>query len=246
MRSERKEKRKDIPIWLWCWERLKAGGEGDDRGWDGWMASWTQRTWVWVNFGSWWWTGRSGMLQSMGSQRIRHDWVTELNWTHLNAEFQRIARRDVKDLKDSDNHDGVNTHLEPDILECEVKWALRRKASLWTKLVEVMEFQLSYFKSWKMMLWKCFTQYASKLGKLSSGHSSGKSFSSSHVWMWVLDHKKAERLRIDAFELLNWCFWIFLEKILESPLDCKEIKSVNSKGNQSWIFIGRIMLKLKL
>ena len=102
-----------------------------------------------------------------------------------------------------------------------------------------MEFQLSYFKSWKMMLWKCFTQYASKLGKLSSGHSSGKSFSSSHVWMWVLDHKKAERLRIDAFELLNWCFWIFLEKILESPLDCKEIKSVNSKGNQSWIFIGR-------
>ena len=89
------------------------------------------------------------------------------------------------------------------------------------------------------MLWKCFTQYASKLGKLSSGHSSGKSFSSSHVWMWVLDHKKAERLRIDAFELLNWCFWIFLEKILESPLDCKEIQPVHPKGDQSWVFIGR-------
>ena len=64
----------------WCWEGLKAGGEGDDRGWDGWMASLTQWTWVWVDSRSWWWTGRPGVLQSMGLQRIRHDWVTELNW----------------------------------------------------------------------------------------------------------------------------------------------------------------------
>ena len=63
----------------WCWERLKVGGEGDDRGWDGWMASLTQWTWVWVNPGSRWWTGRPGMLQSMGSQRVRHDWATDLN-----------------------------------------------------------------------------------------------------------------------------------------------------------------------
>ena len=62
----------------WCWERLKVGGEGDDRGWDGWMASWTQWTWGWVNSGSWWWTGRPGVLQSLGSQRVRHDWATEL------------------------------------------------------------------------------------------------------------------------------------------------------------------------
>ena len=66
---------------LWCWERLTAGGEGDNRGWDGWMASPTQRTWVWVDSGSWWWTGRPGMLQFMGSQRVGHDWATELNWT---------------------------------------------------------------------------------------------------------------------------------------------------------------------
>ena len=65
----------------WWWERLKAGGEGDDRGWDGWMASLTRWTWVWVNSGSWWWTGRSGVLRFMGSQRVGHDWVTELNWT---------------------------------------------------------------------------------------------------------------------------------------------------------------------
>ena len=60
-----------------CWERLKAGGEGDDRGWDGWMASLTRWTWVWVNSGSWWWTGRLGVLQFMGSQRVGHDWATE-------------------------------------------------------------------------------------------------------------------------------------------------------------------------
>ena len=59
---------------------MKAGGEGGGRGWDSWMASLTQRTWVWVNSRSWWWTGRSGMLWSMGLQRVGHDWTTELNW----------------------------------------------------------------------------------------------------------------------------------------------------------------------
>ena len=65
----------------WWWESLKARGEGDDRGWDGWMASPTQWTRVWVNSGSWWWTGRPGVLQSMGSKRAGHNWATELNWT---------------------------------------------------------------------------------------------------------------------------------------------------------------------
>ena len=63
----------------WCWERLRAGGEVDNRGWDGWMASPTQWTWVWVDSGRWWWTGRPGMLQFMGLQKVGHDWVTELN-----------------------------------------------------------------------------------------------------------------------------------------------------------------------
>ena len=65
----------------WCCERLKAGGEGDDRRWDGWMASQTRWTWVWVDSGSWWWTGRPGVLRFTGSQRVGHDWATELNWT---------------------------------------------------------------------------------------------------------------------------------------------------------------------
>ena len=69
----------------WCWEGLGAGGEGDDRAWDGWMASPTRWTWVWVNSGSWWWTGRPGVLRFMGSQRVGHNWATELNWTILSV-----------------------------------------------------------------------------------------------------------------------------------------------------------------
>ena len=76
----------DVKSWLirkdWCWERLKAG-EGGDRGRDGWMASLTQWAWVWVSSGSWWWTGKLGMLQSMGSQRVGHYWATELNWMYV-------------------------------------------------------------------------------------------------------------------------------------------------------------------
>ena len=64
----------------WCWERLSAGGEGDDRGWDGWMTSLTHWTWIWVDSGSWWWTRRPGVLWFMGSQRVGHDWVTKPNW----------------------------------------------------------------------------------------------------------------------------------------------------------------------
>ena len=62
------------------WEGLGAGEEGDDRGWDGWMASLTQWKWIWVNSGSWWWTGRPGVLRFTGLQRVGHNWATELNW----------------------------------------------------------------------------------------------------------------------------------------------------------------------
>ena len=66
--------------------KTEAGRRGDNRGWDGWMVSPTQWAWVWVNSRSWWWTGRPGVLQSMGSQRVGHDWGTELNWTVLGAD----------------------------------------------------------------------------------------------------------------------------------------------------------------
>ena len=77
----------------WCWERLKAGGEGDDRGWDNWMASPTQWRWVWVNR-SWWEIGRPGVLQSEGSQRVGHYWATELNW-FWNHVSNRNAFKDI-------------------------------------------------------------------------------------------------------------------------------------------------------
>ena len=76
--------REELTHWKrpWCWEGLGAGGEANNRGWDGCMASPTRWAWVWVNSGSWWWTGRPGVLWFMGSQRVRHDWVTELtDWT---------------------------------------------------------------------------------------------------------------------------------------------------------------------
>ena len=65
---------------FWCWERLKTRREGNDRGWNGWMASPTGWTWVWVSSRSWWWTGKPDMLQSLGSQRVEHSWVAALNW----------------------------------------------------------------------------------------------------------------------------------------------------------------------
>ena len=68
-----------------CWERLKEGGEGDNRGWDGWMASLTQWTWVWASFRRWWRTVRPAVLQSMGSQRVRHNLATELNWMSIKS-----------------------------------------------------------------------------------------------------------------------------------------------------------------
>ena len=71
----------------WCWERLRAGGEGDDRGWDGWKASPTQWTWVWVDSGSWWWTGRPGMLQFIGCKES--DMTEQLNWSELNLNMSK-------------------------------------------------------------------------------------------------------------------------------------------------------------
>ena len=82
----------DVKSWL-IWKDPDAGKDwGDDRGWDDWMASLTQWTWVWVNSGSWWWTGRPGMLWSIGSPRVGHDWATELNWTEKDLYGKAMER----------------------------------------------------------------------------------------------------------------------------------------------------------
>ena len=89
---------KKVTHWkrLWCCERLRAGGEGDDRGWDGWMASPTQWTRVWVESWTWWWTGRPGVLRFMGSQSVGHDWATELNWRTV--DFMGRGRREFSEI----------------------------------------------------------------------------------------------------------------------------------------------------
>ena len=92
----------------WCWERLKVGGEGDDRGWDGWVASPTQWTWVWVNSRSWWWTGRPGMLQSMGPQS-----QTRLsNWTELNQTIAVSRYHSVKSGRSMTLHRNQQTYQQ--------------------------------------------------------------------------------------------------------------------------------------
>ena len=85
----------------WCWKRLKAEGEGDNREWDCWMASPTQWTWVWIGSRSWWWTGKPSMLQSVGLQRVGHHWATELNWTiwyRTFYEFEQIHNDMLEDM----------------------------------------------------------------------------------------------------------------------------------------------------
>ena len=76
-------------------DQRREGGEGDDRGWDGWMASLAQWTWVWVSSRSWWWTGKPGVLQSMGSQRVGHNWATELNYYSLNTIVSWLINRKI-------------------------------------------------------------------------------------------------------------------------------------------------------
>ena len=94
-----------------CWERLQAGGEGDNRGWDGWMASPTQWTWVWVGSSSWWWTGRPGVLQSMGLQRISHDWATELDWTESDLTHKVIHKNQHESTHFSSKDTGLERML---------------------------------------------------------------------------------------------------------------------------------------
>ena len=90
----------------WCWERLKVGGEGDNRGWDGWMASPTQWTWVWVSSGSWWWTGRPGVLQSHGVAKSRtrlSDW-NELRW--FKSSTCQEYKTEGKEFQKKGQHEG--------------------------------------------------------------------------------------------------------------------------------------------
>ena len=99
-----------------CWARLKAGGEGDDRGWDGWMTSSTRWTWVWTSSRGWWWTGKPGVLQSVELQRFRHDWVTELNWwMSMPLQKARPTYGPTKQFRRFSSHDILTTLRSPEL-----------------------------------------------------------------------------------------------------------------------------------
>ena len=220
----------------WCLKRLKVRGEGDDRGWDGWMASLTQWAWVWVNSGSWWWTGRHGVLQSMGSQRVGHDWVTELNWTER-GEWKAGLKLNIQKTKIIESGPINSWQIEGGKFETVTFYFLvylssnyKAPKSLWT-VTAAMKFKDTYsFESYDKPR-RIKKQKHHFANKCPDSQSYG--FSSRHVQMWELDHK-------EGWAQKNWCFWtVVLEKTLESSLDCKEIKSVNTKWNQPWIFIER-------
>ena len=82
----------------WCWEGLRAGGEGGDRGWDSWMASPTQWIWVLASSGSWWWTGRPGVLQSAGSQTVKHHFVTEQQQQKTNCPWSHFKLDSISSM----------------------------------------------------------------------------------------------------------------------------------------------------
>ena len=128
----------DAKSWLiWCWERLRAGGEGDNRGQDGWMASLTQWTWVWVDSRSWWWTGRPGVLRFMGSQRVGHDWATELtDWVY---HWMNIPQQ-------------LSTHLLTSIQISSTLEAVTKKAAM-SFCVQACGFQLPWVNTSKYIFW---------------------------------------------------------------------------------------------
>ena len=117
----------------WCWEGLGAGGEGDDRGWDGWMALLTRWTWVSVNSRSWCWTGRPGMLRFMGSQRVSHDWATDLIWSdhvisgHICPQFTTFGFQSFEDFRIVDNGLWTWISLNKQILHQERKQSATKK-----------------------------------------------------------------------------------------------------------------------
>ena len=98
---------------------MKAGGEWDNRGWDGWMASLTQWTWVWVNSGSWWWIGKPGVLQPIGLQRVRHDWATEMNHLILFLSYSNYVTLTKKKKKGKKKRiDQIKAYLKDHPLLC--------------------------------------------------------------------------------------------------------------------------------
>ena len=137
----------------WCWERLKGGGEGHDREWGDWMASPTRWTWVWANFGSWWWTGKPRVLQAMRSQRVRHDWATEL--TDCEASRSGDDWKDAHNSQEEGEYHWEGLHWEAPVL---VRKAERRRGNWeqqFSRKSEVQYKQIQGGRVWMTLMGCC-------------------------------------------------------------------------------------------
>ena len=184
----------ELTRWKRPWERLKVEGEGDDRGWAGWMASLTQSTWVWLCSGSWWWTGRPGVLQARESQR--EAWVGKGGeGTQLSLDEQRKGHVKTQQEK--------RTHWKLSLLE---SWAQNPSSQNCEKIhvcclshsSGILSWQLEHIihNSTNFSYIKQKRHYFANKGLSSQSHG----FSSSHIWMWELDYKESR-------EPKNWCIW---------------------------------------
>ena len=200
------------------------------RGWDGWMVSLTQWTWVWVDSGSWWWTGRLVVLRFMGSQRVGHDWATELNWHRWYHPSGRNQKRTKEPLDESESGEWksclkqktkimasgpvTSWHIDGETMEAVtdfISWAPKslQIVNATMKLKDSYEQPRQHIKKQR--------HYFANKGPSSQSYGSF----SSHIWIWELDYK-------ESWVQKNWCFWpVVLEKTLESPLDGKEIQPVH-------------------
>ena len=135
---------------LWCWKRLKGRSRRGHRGWDSWMASPTQWTWVWVNSGSWRWTGRPGVLQFMGSQRVGHEGATELNWAGKNHTWLRTTDRNAnKSYAVDRGHPKKNIKQRPKTSGLQTTEVVRN--SFWLNSTwQFPELIASIFKNWEI------------------------------------------------------------------------------------------------
>ena len=199
------------------------------------------------------WMEEPCRLQSMGLQRVRQDWATSLSLFSnmlmtppLMAESEEELKSLLMKVKEESEKAGLKFNIQKvkimafgPITSWQIDWETMETVTDFLFLGSKITADGDCSREIKrcLLLGRKARQHIKKqrhyfANKSSSSQSYG--FSSSHVWIWELDHK-------ESWALKNWCFWtVVLEKTLESPLDCKEIKSVNPKGNQSWIFIGRI------
>ena len=176
----------------WCWEGLGAGGEEDDRGWDGWMASLTRWTWVWVNSGSWWWTGRPGVLRFIGSQS--QTWLS--NWTELTGFCCFLSNY----FHASPQHLSHTSSAHFSIIPWNLQFYIRVCVYLWSFMWFYIEAKITFppfpiIKKWEInaLYWMLGAGALGwPRGMVRGGRRGGGSEWGTHVYLW--------RIHVDVWQ----------------------------------------------